>query len=241
MLSQCPNCGLPYHHFSSETGGEDCPHCTQKTVTTVDEPGVQETLHAWWELLIRPKRFYARSPYKDPVTSRTLLWASLATGLGLVMMLIWTIGIERTRMGAAPMVPLQTLWVLVLIPFWIPVSIFFRALWLTCGLWLVGLFSRTRWKTTFNLSGHSHVSSFWMVVPIIGPVIAEISRVVVLVTGSARMYHISRGRALLAMISPLILFTIVAAAALALVALVVALVIGGTLSLSMLSPGVLSP
>jgi hypothetical protein len=152
-------------------------------------------------------------------------------------MLLWQFPLEKLWEGHIDREErLILVWAVVLVPFWIPLSVFFRAIWITAGLWIVGLVGRTHFDKSMNIAGHSEVSNVLNMVPVVGPVAAEVSRFLVTIAGVSREYSIGWMRASLALVAPLAAIALFLAFALVCIAVIVGSVVGLAVLLTKSNP-----
>jgi hypothetical protein len=87
-----------------------------------------------------------------------------------------------------------------------------------------------------NIAGHSEVSNVLNMVPVVGPVAAEVSRFLVTIAGVSREYSIGWMRASLALVAPLAAIALFLAFALVCIAVIVGSVVGLAVLLTKSNP-----
>jgi hypothetical protein len=214
----CPGCRRVHEHPAEERGGTArCPECGRKfhapeTVPVIyipwEDRGRLGWLRALYETartsLIAPRAFFSRMPlaagWFAPLSYAGIMCTVSVVGGSLWLLLLPGPGLPgvqftvRTYPGVALVVVLQTVTVLA----------FYAALVHLAVLLLKG--SPAWMQTTFRVVAYASGALLLAFLPYVGPPLAGLWVVVLCAVGLREAHELTTGKAVLAAVSPLLLF-----------------------------------
>lgn len=241
MQPSCPYCGsdldLGQARPGSQPGTVLCPTCGQeldRPGPALDAPPPQETgpaphMPAWegeggffrrilrttGQVLGRPGRFFAAPAHRGYAWS--LSYGLIVGTFSAAAQTLWS------QYLASRHVPLgHTLWGLIFTPLIILVGLFLSAWVLHFFLFIVGG-AKKGVQATFRVVAYTEAVSLFMVLPVVGVPISFVWGLVSATAGLAAAHGISRGRAFLALVLPVVVLIALVVGA---VVLVIALGVG---------------
>jgi len=219
----CPGCRRVHEHPAGERGGEaTCPECDHRfhapeTVPLIYVPWEDRARIGWWPALyetvrtslLAPQTFFRRMPISGGWVS-PVLYVAIVGGAALAvgnLILAARLGTGRTG-NLAPEVLSAARHMHFMTAALAPVAAALTVLALAALIHLSVLLlkgAQPRLQTTARVCCYATSAQLLMVLPLIGPPLAVLWTVVLVVIGLREAQELSTGKAVLATLSPAIL------------------------------------
>jgi hypothetical protein len=209
-LVPCPHCSQPIHADATK-----CRHCGRWLEPSLESEGSDwDSKYCPWEdmenlgffeaikqtvlgVLFSPTRFFSQTPPSGGL-AKPLVFGLILGSLGIVLTEVWTAVLQPAKAG-----PGHVLFWVILSPIVAAIALFVGSAITHVCLAIVGG-AGEEYEATFRVQCYAQAAQVWQVLPVAGAFVSTIWTLVAAVVGLREVHGTTTGKAVLAVILPVL-------------------------------------